>query len=84
MTSPETLLLFSVFDFLHGLKISSQPNETTVAFIGSNVTLTWNLILTAVERKEDLEVWIGTWNKNYHYIESFLKKIHSGSKWNDA
>ncbi|XP_068731747.1 fibroblast growth factor receptor 1-like [Montipora capricornis] len=73
------------FDFLHGLKISSQPNETTVAFIGSNVKLTWNLILTAEEKKEDLEVWFGTWNKNYHFIDSFLKKftLNSSGTTND-
>ncbi|XP_068691349.1 limbic system-associated membrane protein-like [Montipora foliosa] len=61
------------FDFLHGLQFGND--KTTVAFIGSNVTLTWNLILTAEEKKEDLEVWFGTWNKNYHFVESFLKKI---------
>ncbi|XP_068731751.1 fibroblast growth factor receptor 1-like isoform X2 [Montipora capricornis] len=61
------------FDYLHGLKISRQPNETTVAFIGSNVTLTWNLILTAKETKKELEVWFGTWNKNFHHFESPLK-----------
>ncbi|XP_068686801.1 fibroblast growth factor receptor 1-like isoform X2 [Montipora foliosa] len=73
------------FDFLHGLKISSQPNDTNVAFIGSNVTLTWNLILTAEEKKEDLEVWFGTWNKNYHFIDLFLKKftLNSSGTTND-
>ena len=75
-------ILFSVFDFLHGLQFGSQPNETTVAFIGSNVTLTWNLILTAEEKKEDLEVWFGTWNKNNHYIELFLKKFTLNSSGN--
>ena len=73
MTRPESLPFFSVFDYLHGLKISRQPNETTVAFIGSNVTLTWNLILTPNETKKDLEVRFGTWNKNYHYLESSIK-----------
>ena len=67
--------LFSVFGGIHGLTISREPNQTTIAFAGSNVTLSWNLILTPKEKIELLEVWFGTWNTNYKMIGTILKKI---------
>ncbi|XP_074633471.1 fibroblast growth factor receptor 1-like isoform X1 [Acropora palmata] len=68
------ILLF-FFGGIHGLTISREPNQTTIAFAGSNVTLSWNLILTPKEKTELLEVWFGTWNNNYQMIGTFLKKI---------
>ena len=70
----KNVLLFSVFGGIHGLTISREPNQTTIAFAGSNVTLSWNLILTPKEKIELLEVWFGTWNNNYQMISKFLKK----------
>ena len=67
--------LFSVFGGIHGLTISREPNQTTIAFAGSNVTLSWNLILTPMEKTELLEVWFGTWNDNYKIIGKFFKKL---------
>ena len=67
--------LFSVFGGIHGLTISQQPNRTTIAFAGSNVTFNWNLILTPKEKNEDLEVWFGIWNNNYGSIGVYLKKF---------
>ncbi|KAK2564732.1 Hemicentin-1 [Acropora cervicornis] len=64
-----------VFGGIHGLTISREPNQTTIAFAGSNVTLSWNLILTPKEKIELLEVWFGTWNNNYQMIGTFLKKF---------
>ena len=71
----KNVLLFSVFGGIHGLTISGEPNQTTIAFAGSNVTLSWNLILTPEEKTELLEVWFGTWNDNYKLIGTFLKKL---------
>ena len=67
--------LFSVFGGIHGLTISQQPNQTTIAYAGSNVTFSWNLILTPTEKTEKLEVWFGTWNNHNNFIGKFLKKF---------
>ena len=82
----KNVLLFSVFGGIHGLTISREPNQTTVAFAGSNVTLSWNLILTPEEKTELLEVWFGTWNNNFQMIGIFLKKFATtnGSIVDDA
>ena len=76
----KNVLLFSVFGGIHGLRISREPNQTTIAFAGSNVTLTWNLILSPTEKTEKLEVWFGTWNNHYKFIETFLKKFTLANK----
>ena len=67
--------LFSVFGGIQGLTISPEPKRTTIAFAGSNVTLSWNLILTPKEKTELLEVWFGTWDCNFQMIGTFLKKF---------
>ena len=69
------MLLFSVFGGIHGLTISREPNQTTVAFAGSNVTLSWNLILTPEEKTELLEVFFGIWNNDFHMIVKSLKQF---------
>ncbi|KAK2564733.1 Neural cell adhesion molecule 1, partial [Acropora cervicornis] len=63
------------FGGIHGFTISRQPNRTTIAFAGSNVTLSWNLILTPKEKTEKLEVWFGTWDNHNKFIGTFLKKF---------
>ena len=67
--------LFSVFGGIEGLTVSPEPKRTTIAFAGSNVTLSWNLILTPKEKTELLEVWFGTWDCNSRMIGTFLKKF---------
>ena len=67
--------LFSVFGGIHGLTISRQPNNRTIAFARSNVTFSWNLILTPEEEKEELEVLFGIWNNANSAIGVYLKKF---------
>ena len=76
----KNLRLFSVFGGIHGFTISREPNRTTIAFAGSNVTLTWNLILTPTEKTEKLEVWFGTWDNHNKFIGTFLKKFTLANK----
>ena len=71
----KNMRLFSVFVGIHGLTISRQPKERTIAFAGSNVTFSWNLILTPKEEKEELEVWFGTWTNDVNSIKLNLKKF---------
>ena len=72
--------LFSAFCGIHGFTISRQPNRTTIAFTGSNVTLSWNLVLTPKEKTEKLEVWFGTWDNHNKFIGTFLKKLTLANK----
>ncbi|XP_067044403.1 fibroblast growth factor receptor 1-like isoform X2 [Acropora muricata] len=69
-----------VFGGIHGFTISRQPNRTTITFAGSNVTLSWNLILTPKEKTEKLEVWFGTWDNHNKFIGTFLKKFTLANK----
>ena len=67
--------LFSVFGGIQGLITTISPNEQQSPFAGSNVTLSWNLILTPKEKTELLGVWFSTWDNNYKIISTFLKKF---------
>ena len=72
--------LFSVFGGIHGFTITRQPNRTKIAFTGSNVTLSWNLVLTTKEKTEKLEVRFGHWD-NHKLISDETENLSKARRW---
>ena len=67
--------LISVFNNVHGISFSAEPNRTTEALTGFNQTFAWNLNLTAEEKSKELKVQFGPWDKRHSLVKYYLMTI---------
>ncbi|XP_022796182.1 fibroblast growth factor receptor 3-like [Stylophora pistillata] len=63
------LLSMSCWKEISGLQMITQPNKTTISFIGSNQTFAWNFILTEEDKAKELKVTFAHWSNEYNMIE---------------